>query len=237
MADVDAKQHVRSRPAKRQSTLSQPSFLLDPHTIAMSGFSAARRAISRLDVTKATLFVCDMQDKFRPLIYNMETAINRSALCISVCKELSVPMIVTQQYTKVFGPSVPELASVFPASLPIYDKTRFSMLTPECSTAFAAMNREQVLVIGIEAHVCVMQTVLDLLELGKEVHVVTDAVSSQRAHDRAIAMQRMESAGAVLTTSESAIFDLLRDSKHPQFRVCSALVKHHSSIGTWEAGV
>ena len=200
----------------------------------MSGFGTARRALSRLDVSKATLFVCDIQDKFRPLIYNMETVINRSALCISVCKELSVPMIVSQQYTKVFGPTVPELMSVIPASVPVFDKTKFSMLTPECSAAFTAMNRDQVLVVGIEAHVCVMQTVLDLLEMGKEVHVITDAVSSQRPHDRTVAMQRMQSSGAVLTTSEAALFDLLGDSGRPHFKASSALIKQHNAVGTWE---
>lgn len=185
----------------------------------MSGFSTARRALSRLDVNKASLFVCDMQEKFRPLIYNMETCINRSALCVSICKELSVPVIVTQQYTKVFGPSVPELTNLFPPSAPVFDKTRFSMLTPECSAAFSALDRDQVIVVGIEAHVCVLQTVLELLDMGKDVHVITDAVSSQRSHDRTVAMQRMESAGAVLSTSESAIFDLLKGA-----RVCCVCV-------------
>lgn len=205
----------------------------------MASFSSAGRVISRLDPSRATLLVCDIQDAFRPLIYRMETVINRSKLCVKVCNELGVPLVVTQQYTKVFGSTVSDLSEHFRKDppTPIFDKTRFSMLTPECKHALAALNRSQVLVVGIEAHVCVMQTVLDLLEMGTEVHVVTDAVSSQRSHDRTVALNRMQNAGAVLTTSESMIFDLLRDSKHCNFKACSAALKEHNNItgGCWSA--
>ena len=195
---------------------------------------ALGRGLSRLEVSRTALFVCDLQERFRPLIHNMETVLNRSKLCISACKELGVPMLITEQYPKVFGQTIAELTAALPEGTPVLDKTRFSMLTPEVSEIFSAMNRDQVVIVGIEAHVCVQQTVLDLLDQGKEVHVITDAVSSQREHDRQGGLDRMQTAGAVLTTSESMLFDLLRDAKHPNFKACSGLLKTHNDISTWK---
>eukprot|EP00605_Chrysophyceae_sp_TOSAG23-4_P001355 GSChrysophyteH1.ASY1.ANO1.1475.1 assembled CDS len=191
------------------------------------------KGISRLDISRASLFVCDLQDKFRPLIYNMETAINRSALCINIAKVLSLPVVTTQQYTKVFGPTVEDLAVLLPNEPPVFEKTRFSMLTPEVQVHCDTLGLDQVIICGIEAHVCVLHTVLDLLAQGKEVHVVVDAVSSQRKQDRDVALGRMLAAGAVITTSESAMFDLLRDAQHPHFKACSALLKTHNERCTW----
>ena len=200
----------------------------------MVSYPIIRRELSRLDISKAALFVCDLQVKFRPLIQNMETVINRSALCINVCKQLDIPLVLTEQYTKVFGPTVSELRSIIPSDSTCFEKTQFSMLTPDCINKLNDLNKGQVLIVGIESHVCVLQTVLDLLENGKQVHVITDAVSSQRKHDRMVAIGRMEKAGAVLTTSESAIFDLLKDAQGKNFKACSALLKHHNAISTWE---
>ena len=128
-----------------------------------------------------------------------------------------------------------------PTQPPVFEKTLFSMLTPEVRSYIDnsdsdsnSSGRHQVVIVGIEAHVCVLHTVLDLLADGKEVHVVADAVSSQRPHDRDTAIHRMASAGAVITTSESMLFDLLRDAKHPHFKACSGLLKQANAAATWE---
>jgi nicotinamidase-related amidase len=193
------------------------------------------RAISRIDPQRASLFVCDIQDKFLPLIYKMPVLMNRSALCINVARELEIPVIVTEQYSKVFGATAASLTALLPPNTPCFEKTKFSMMTSQCQEHFDGLSgRDQVIICGIEAHVCVMQTVLDLLGQGKEVHIVADALSSQRKHDRDMAMIRMQGAGAVITTSESLVLDLLRDSKHSNFKVCSGLLKVHNEQSTWE---
>jgi len=141
----------------------------------------------------------------------------------NVCKELSIPVIATEQNPSRLGATVPELVLDAPA----FAKTKFSMYTEEVSGALTALGseRKSVLLVGIEAHVCVLQTVLDLLENNYDVCVVCDAVSSQRPHDRAVALERIKAAGATLTTSESAVFDLLRDANHPKFKTISGMLK------------
>ena len=135
-----------------------------------------KRIMNRLTSEKTVLFVCDVQERFRPLIYRAETTINRTVLMHSASKLLGIPCLATEQYPKAFGPTVPDLQLDKPA----FTKTKFSMMTPEVKCAFDEIKRPQVLMCGIEAHVCVLQTVLDLLEAGVDVHVVCDAVSSQR---------------------------------------------------------
>ena len=105
-------------------------------------------------------------------------------------------------------------------------KTQFSMCVPEVLDMFSRHSAiSQVLLCGIEAHVCVLQTALDLLDKGYEVHVVVDGVSSQRPADRAVGLSRMAQSGAFLTTSEMVLFQLLKDATHPDFKEISALVK------------
>jgi isochorismate hydrolase len=99
------------------------------------------------------------------------------------------------------------------------------MMTEEVTGYLESLNKEQVLLCGIEAHVCVLQTAMDLIAQGKEVHVICDAVSSQRPHDRAVAMERLKDVGVHFTTAESVMFQLLKTSAHPQFKVCSKLLK------------
>ena len=107
----------------------------------------------------------------------------------------------------------------------VFEKTKFSMCTPEVNTALAETSATAAVIFGLEAHVCVQQTCLDLLAMGIDVHIVVDAVSSQRVLDRSTALERMKTAGAVLTTAESVVMTLLEDSKHPNFREVAALLK------------
>jgi nicotinamidase-related amidase len=110
-------------------------------------------------------------------------------------------------------------------------KTQFSMMTTEVKELLndKLTGRNKIILCGIEAHVCLLQTALDLLEENREVYVVCDAASSQKPHDRAVAMRRLQEAGATLTTSESVLFDLVRDSQHPTFKELSAILKDHNN--------
>lgn len=199
----------------------------------MSLAATSRRAVGRLVPSDTALLVCDVQERFRPLIHKMETVVNTTKLMTSVAKELGLPIVATQQYTKVFGPTVAD-AFADPKDIgtlaPVFEKKKFSMMTEECSRHLASLGRTSYLLVGIEAHVCLQQTALDLLERGHDVHVVADGVSSQQPYDREVALRRMESGGAWLTTAQSAAFMLLGGADHPNFKAVSKLVKDHMAL-------
>jgi nicotinamidase-related amidase len=139
---------------------------------------------------------------------------------------LGLPIIATEQYPKALGSTVTELKDVLPASASIIAKTRFSMITPEVHDLLKQKSVvSQVLLCGIEAHVCMLQTTLDLLESGYEVHIVVDAASSQRTTDRAAGLHRAAQSGAFLVTSEMALFQLMQDATAPKFKEISKLVQ------------
>jgi nicotinamidase-related amidase len=121
---------------------------------------------------------------------------------------------------------VSEIKDVLKPAAPIIAKTRFSMITPEVQTFLDSNTAiRQVMLVGIEVHVCVLQTTLDLLGQGYEVHLVVDAVSSQKLLDRGIGLQRAVQSGAFLTSQEMVMFQLAGDAKHPSFKEISGLAK------------
>jgi nicotinamidase-related amidase len=144
---------------------------------------------------------------------------------VKAFRALDLPILVTEQYPKGLGSTVPELrAALAPGAIP--EKTAFSSYgcagLPE---ALRATGARCVLACGIETHVCVNQSVHDLLAAGYAVHVAADAVESRRASDREAGLRKMERSGAVLTSCEMAAFELLRDAKHPRFKEVQALFK------------
>mmetsp|Transcript_7829 Transcript_7829/g.11819 ORF Transcript_7829/g.11819 Transcript_7829/m.11819 type:complete len:215 (-) Transcript_7829:56-700(-) len=188
----------------------------------------------KINPLKSVLMVCDVQERFRNLIYHMPTVIETSRHLIAACRELNVPCIVTEQNQRVFLSTVEELkigANKSHQAIPVFHKQQFSMFTPEVKSHLMKLNegkKDTVVICGIEAHVCVLQTCLDLLEEGFNVHVVADGISSQRQLDRSIAIRRLQQVGAYITTSESLIFQLLGSADHPKFKLVSALVKEHN---------
>lgn len=139
---------------------------------------------------------------------------------------LNVPVLVTEQYPKALGATVSEIKDVLKPAAPVIAKTRFSMITAEVQTFLESHKAiKQVMLVGIEAHVCVLQTTLDLLEQGYEVHLVVDAVSSQKLLDRGVGLQRAVQSGAFLTSQEMVMFQLAGDAKHPGFKEISGLAK------------
>jgi nicotinamidase-related amidase len=140
-----------------------------------------------------------------------------------------VRSIATEQNPSRLGGTVAELRSQLPASVPVLGKTKFSMLTAEVDAALAAGGApvEHAVLCGIESHVCVAQTALELLQRRVQVHVVVDGVSSQRRGDRAVALASLAAAGAALTTTEAIIFQLLGDAAHPSFKeVQKGVIEH-----------
>ncbi|DAZ97376.1 TPA: hypothetical protein N0F65_003399 [Lagenidium giganteum] len=194
---------------------------------------AMARHLGRLVPSSSVLFVCDLQEVFRTRIHEMPTVLHGTHSLISAARELEVPVVVTTQNAKRLGPTVPELATLLqdtPHTVE-FDKTRFSMLTGDVDHHLKQLpSAKSVILCGIEAHVCVLQTCLDLLERGYDVHVVSDAVSSSSAFNRSMALERMRQSGAFVTSVESSIFQLTGDAAHPKFRAISKLIKEHLSV-------
>ena len=198
----------------------------------MSLSNSGRRLVGKLVPENTVFLLCDIQNRFRPLIWRGETVISTARYMTSVAKALNIPVVVTQQYTKVFGDTVKDCFADPNdiAEYPVVEKKQFSMCVDEVNKQLSLLNRNSVVLFGIEAHVCLQQTCLDLLEEGREVHLIVDAITSQQAHDREIALQRMSQAGAFVTTAQSAAFMLMRTADHENFKTVSKLTVEHMKL-------
>ena len=178
----------------------------------------------RLTAETAHLLVVDVQEKLLPKIRAAAELVRNIAFLLDACRVLNVPASATEQYPKGLGPTAPELASRL--ALPLPEKVAFSCCAIDSLVErFHAGGRPAILVAGIETHVCVLQTVLDLRALGFQAFVPVDAVGSRFAIDYETALRRMEQAGAVLCTSEMAVFEMTREAGTPRFRQISLLVQ------------
>ena len=178
--------------------------------------------MTKLDPERAALVVVDVQEAFRKAIPGFDEVAKAAATLVEGADAIGIPIIVTEQYPKGLGSTVPEVAGHLPAGLEPIEKVRFSAAEAE---GFELEGRDQAIVCGIETHVCVNQTVLDLIDAGKQVHVVADAVGSRTEENRELGLHKMERAGAVISSVETALFELLRGSDNPAFREVQALVK------------
>lgn len=177
-----------------------------------------------LGADNTVLLVVDVQEKLLPAIHEGERALENARRMTAAAGVLGVPTIVTEQYPAGLGPTCASLREGL-AGLPVIEKTRFSACVPAVKERLEELGRPGVLVVGIEAHVCVQQTVLDLLRLGYLPYVCADAVGSRRPLDRDTAIERMRQAGAVITTTESAIFELTGEAGTDLFKRILKIVK------------
>ncbi len=183
-------------------------------------------AVRRLRREEAALFVVDVQEKLMPFIFERERVLRNSALVIEAAKVLGLPIIVTEQYPKGLGATLPEIQQALGTFYQPIEKLTFSGCGVQpAREAVQATGRTQWLIIGIETHVCVVQTVLDILEMGWEVYVAADAVSSRAESNYRIGIERMRDAGAVITGAEMAIYEMLREAGTEEFRAILKLVK------------
>ena len=177
-------------------------------------------------VENSLLAVIDLQQKLVPAMADPEPVVSRAAVMVRAAAELGVDIAVTEQYPKGLGGTVPEIATWLPDRASVSEKTAFSVfLSEEFRTVLARRRRQVLIFVGVEAHVCVLQSVLDALAAGYEVMVVADAVGSRKPEDREQALAAIRQAGATVVNSESVIFMWLRDAKHPRFKAVSALIK------------
>ena len=188
-----------------------------------------------LEVDRCALVVIDIQGKLAQLMYRKEALFENAQKLIKGAQILEVPILVTEQYPKGLGPTHPEVMAGFEAlSVPKRSlaKTAFGCCgEPAFLKALDELRPRlrsgprQVVVAGIETHVCVMQTVLELIHWGNQAHVSWDAVSGRGEEHRRHALERMASAGAVITNHESVGFEWARDKNHPRFKDLSNLLK------------
>lgn len=174
----------------------------------------------------AVLIVIDVQEAFRHVIPEFEAVAVQISTAVRGFLTLGVPVLVTEQYPKGLGHTAEEIKLVLPDDAEIFEKSAFSA----CGAgAFAArldeLNIKQAVICGLEAHICVNQTAHDLLDRGIQVHLLTDAVCSRFEINRAVGVAKMQAGGVITSSVEMALFELMRDAKHEQFKEIQRLIR------------
>ena len=173
-----------------------------------------------LQAEKCALVVVDIQQKLLPPIFNKEQLVRNASLLIRLANILEIPVLVTTQYAKGLGETVPEIAQLIP-DIHAIDKLEFGCFSKDtfCSAVKSLPgNRTTMLLCGMETHICVMQTALGALEQGYLVHVASDAVGSRAEWNWKIGLERMRDAGCVISSTEMMMYELLRKSGTPAFK-------------------
>ncbi len=182
--------------------------------------------LSILDKNQTVLVVVDIQEAFRAPIPDFEEIAVRTSLAVRGFELLDIPIIVTEQYPKGLGKTVEEIFFSLPDNAEIIEKSAFSACG---ATSFVekltALDKKQIVLAGIEAHICVNQTAHDLLHRGFQVHLLLDCISSRQTHDKHTGIEKMKQSGVILSNLEMALFELMRDSKHEKFKEIQGLVK------------
>lgn len=168
--------------------------------------------------------VVDIQERLTPVLNGGGEMVEKSRTLLQGLRETGVPLLTTEQYPKGLGGTVPAV-SLLLGGAPVFEKTRFSALVPEVLAALEQFDAENVILIGAEAHVCMLQTVLDLRAAGFGVYVPFECTASRDPANKANALQQMQAAGAVVSNVESILFQLLGDAKHPAFKAVSKLIQ------------
>lgn len=173
----------------------------------------------RLRTESTALLVVDVQEKLLPVMDGREALEKRLNQLISGCSILGIPVYFTEQYPQGLGETLPVLRALAPQA-PSIEKTKFSGVDILCR-----IEAEYIVVCGIEAHVCVRQTVYDIRDQGKEGILVADAVASRSPFDKEIAIREMQVRGISVTTVEAFLFEMLGDSRHPRFKEISKQIR------------
>jgi nicotinamidase-related amidase len=176
---------------------------------------------AKLDRNRATLVVIDVQEAFRKALPGFDEVARGVAALVRGAEGVEIPIVVTEQYPKGLGRTVDEVARYLPEGLVPVEKVCFSGTEAE---GFELDGRDQALVCGIEAHVCVNQTVLDLLDQGVEVHLVVDAVGSRFDENKEVGIEKARLAGAVITSVETALFELVGRAGTDDFKTIQRVV-------------
>ncbi|MHC4133021.1 MAG: hydrolase [Planctomycetota bacterium] len=178
-----------------------------------------------LDIQNSCLIVIDIQGKLAQLMHEKDRLFENIQILVKGCKVLNVPILWTQQVPRALGQTITQITELLTDIEPI-NKASFSCCGEEkFLDALEKLDHKQVLLCGIETHICIYQTALDLLKRDYYVEIVTDAVSSRTLKNKEIALKKMQSLSTGLTSTEMALFELVRTAEHPQFKQIAKLVK------------
>jgi isochorismate hydrolase len=178
-----------------------------------------------LNELEAVLVMVDFQGRLAQIVDRSEWVVPNVLRMVKGCQALDIPLLPTVQVPEKLGPLLEELQEPL-AGVEIITKSHFSALRePKFMLALEKTKRQQVILTGIEAHVCVLQTGFDLLDSGFQVHVLSDGVFSRTSENHRLALERLHDRGAILSSVEIALFEMVRTSEHPAFRTISKLVK------------
>ncbi len=177
-----------------------------------------------ISIQQCVLLVIDVQGKLAGLMHSQSYLRNVQAM-IKASQILNIPVLLTEQAPDKIGTTIPEIRGMLANQAPIIKQAFSCCGEAHFMDAFSRLGRTQVIVTGIESHVCVYQTVRDFLRSGYEVHLVVDAVSSRAGLNSTIGIKRSEDEGAIITTTEMIITELIQSTKHPRFRDIMALLK------------
>jgi nicotinamidase-related amidase len=179
-----------------------------------------------LDAARSALVVIDMQESFRTVIADFTETAARIARACAGAQLLDLPVIITEQYPKGLGRTAAEIRAALPAGCEPIEKTAFSSCgAQEFVARLAETGARQIIVCGIEAHICVNQTTHDLLARGFQVHLLTDCITARTAANKQVGLTKMQAGGALPSSTELALFELLRDARHEQFKAVQKLIK------------
>lgn len=178
-----------------------------------------------LDAARSALLLVDIQERLAPAMAESEQVIARTRILIEAARRLAVPILVSEQYPQGLGHTI-EALQPLPNSAQVIAKTAFSAARePQFMTALRAQDRQQLVVCGMETHVCVLQTAIDLAQQGFAVHVVADAVGSRQPARRELGLARMRHAGCTIVDSEMVVFEWLGAAGTDEFRALSRLIR------------
>ena len=176
-----------------------------------------------LERAKSLLLLVDMQERLVPAMASAAEVTANCVILLRAAEALGVPVLASEQYPKGLGMTIPELAELAPRRL---EKLEFSAYANSAiKDELRRAGRSQIVLAGVEAHVCVLQTGLELIAAGFQVFVAADAVASRRAESREVALQRIGGAGGTVITVEMALFEWLRSASAPEFRTISKLIR------------
>ena len=177
-----------------------------------------------LNINDSLIIAVDFQEK----LINATSAIKEVEIAskmVEAGRILDIPVVISEQYPKGLGQTSNEIINI-PLNPIVLEKTTFSLLkTPEIYEAIKAQNRKQIILFGIETHICVLQTALDLIENGYEVYLIKNASKSRKKEEHKAGIKYMQSQGVKILTLEIALFELLRTSTHPNFKEIQSLIK------------
>ncbi len=183
---------------------------------------------SLCDINNSCFIAIDIQEKLMAAIPPRVTTrvVNNTIILLTATARLNIPVLTTAQYPQGLGPMEQAVSAVLPETSRHFDKTAFSCMNAEgFSDHLKSLNKKQLVLVGLEAHICVLQSAFEMVHEGHEVFVVIDATASRKVADYDSAIMRMKQAGITIINTESVLFEWLRDAAHPQFKTLSKHIR------------